>query len=100
MTAHDTHRQTLFPPGLSARAGAYLRQVGEWTRHLLIAFAVILAAGLLAVMTAVFGLVLAAIAILMRFAGRGAEMETRRRRQQTGRLTLEARRTARGWTVE
>jgi len=100
MTAHETPRQGLFSPDLSARPGDTLRRIGEWSRRLLIAMAVILAAGILAVATAMFGLVLAAIAILMRFAGRGVDLDSRRQGQQTGSLTLDARRTPRGWTVE
>lgn len=78
-----------------------LRRVAEWGRKLLIAFTVVLAAGMLAVITAIFGLVLASVAILMRFAGRNTRFDVRRAEPQSGStLTLEAKRTARGWTVE
>ncbi|MEM7768588.1 MAG: hypothetical protein AAF253_14065 [Pseudomonadota bacterium] len=100
MTAHDTPRQGLFPAGFAAAAGDGFRKAGEWVRRLLIAMAVILAAGILAVVTAMFGLVLAAIAILMRFAGRGVDFDVRGRNRPSETLTLEARRTPRGWTVE
>lgn len=102
MTANDTHQSPPLAGPFARVSGDTLRQAGEWLRRLMIAFAVIVAAGILAVVTAIFGLVLAAVAILMRFAGQGREL--RPQHSNTPRdgetITLEARRTPRGWTVE
>ncbi|MCI4643248.1 MAG: hypothetical protein MRY64_00515 [Hyphomonadaceae bacterium] len=63
-----------------------------------IATLLILAAGILAVATAIVGLVIAGIALLLRFVGRGGPRRTGWR--ENGTVTLEAHRTAHGWRVE
>ncbi|MFN4024815.1 MAG: hypothetical protein ACK4MQ_08280 [Hyphomonas sp.] len=74
------------------RAGAALMA------QLLVGLLLILVAGMVALITALAGVALAAAALAMRFAALRASSET-----ATGRgdgVTLEARRTPRGWTVE
>ncbi len=64
---------------------------------------IIMAAGILAVATAVAGLAIAAVALVMGLMGRAyfsRRASTRARRQAGASMTLEAHRTARGWTVE
>lgn len=61
---------------------------------LLVAFA-----GIVALMTAMAGVMLAAAALVMRFAG-GRRMGPVAAAGETEPLTLDARRTPRGWTVE
>lgn len=61
---------------------------------LLVAFA-----GVVALMTAFVGVMLAAAALVMRFAG-GRRMGTVAATGETEPMTLDARRTPRGWTVE
>ena len=100
MTAEQTHSPRPQLGGSHESAFRLIMTAGEWIRRLLIAFAVIVAAGLLAVVTAVFGLVLAAIAVLMRFTGRAPDMAARRQKTQPGTVTLDARPSPRGWTVE
>lgn len=100
MTAQDTHSQGPSMSGFGQAAMDMIRGAGDWMRRLLIAFAVILAAGLLAVATAMFGLLLAAIAVLMRFTGRHYPQRPARASTSDAKITLEARRTPRGWTVE
>ena len=69
-----------------------------------IAGLLIFAAGVLAVATAVAGLVIAGIALLVGFVGRShvsSRMRQSRRDWQDGEtVTLEARNTSHGWTVE
>ena len=67
--------------------------------QLVIGMMLVLTAGIVAVMTAIAGVLLGAAALVMRFAG---GRRTRRQAQEDGEapLTLEARRTPRGWTVE
>lgn len=64
----------------------------------------IIAAGILAVATAIVGLVIAGIALLLRFIGRrqGPVILTPRGGESADKngVTLEARRTHHGWTVE
>jgi hypothetical protein len=67
--------------------------------QVMIGMMLVLTAGIVAVMTAIAGVLLGTTALVMRFAG------SRRVRRQTGEtgkepMTLEARRTPRGWTVE
>ncbi len=71
---------------------------------MLLGVTLVLAAGLLAVLTAIAGLLIAGLAILMRAFGGEAQIVTVRTRpagaEPADTITLEARRTARGWTVE
>lgn len=71
---------------------------------MLLGVILVLAAGLLAVLTAIAGLLIAGLALLMRAFGGEAQIVTVRTRpgeaEAGDTITLEARRTARGWTVE
>ena len=67
--------------------------------QVMIGMMLVLTAGIVAVMTAIAGVLIGTAALVMRFAGgrRG-----RRRAEEAGEatMTLEAHRTPRGWTVE
>ena len=80
---------------------ASLRRGFSLAGRLVLGAFIILAAGILAVATAVAGLVIASVALVIGLLGR---MQVRRAaRRETGagpQMTLEARRTPRGWTVE
>lgn len=67
--------------------------------QLMIGMMLVLTAGIVAVMTAIAGVLIGTAALVMRFAG---GRRPRRRTEDTGQeaVTLEARRTPRGWTVE
>ena len=69
------------------------------TQTVMIGMMLVLTAGIVAVMTAIAGVLLGAAALVMRFAG---ARRTRRQAEDAGEetVTLEARRTPRGWTVE
>ncbi|WP_027836896.1 hypothetical protein [Hyphomonas sp.] len=69
------------------------------TAQLCIGLLLVLFAGMLAVMTAFAGVLLGAAALVMRFAGR-RRAHARSASGPDAPLTLEARRTPRGWTVE
>lgn len=76
-----------------------LRGAAALSVQLLAGLMLILVAGMVALVTAVAGLTLAAVAIAMRLSanGKGA---TRHRATSPEGITLEARPTPRGWTVE
>lgn len=98
MTANETR-----PAGsdLLEAIAVRLREGLVLVAKVAIAGLLIIAAGVLAVATAIAGLVIAGIAILLRFIGRQAgHPSTRRRAGTAGTITLEARRTGHGWTVE
>lgn len=67
--------------------------------QVMIGMMLVLTAGIVAVMTALAGVLIGTAALVMRFA---AGRRVRRHAQDTGHeaVTLEARRTPRGWTVE
>tara|TARA_R110001606_G_scaffold11181_1_gene48388 strand:- start:331 stop:609 length:279 start_codon:yes stop_codon:yes gene_type:complete len=67
--------------------------------QVMIGMVLLAAAGMFAVMTAFAGLILAGAALVMRFAG-ARSTPVMRPRSGTEPVTLEARRTPRGWTVE
>ena len=71
----------------------------SFVAQICIGLLLVLFAGLLALMTAIAGVLLAAAALFMRYAGRrGTRPEAATREADP--LTLDARRTPRGWTVE
>lgn len=83
-----------------ALAGSLRRGLSFAGRLILAAF-IIIAAGILAVATAVAGLVLAVIALVIGLLGRRRLARAGRQQAEPGAgVTLDARRTARGWTVE
>ncbi|MEZ5998796.1 MAG: hypothetical protein R3B98_08900 [Hyphomonas sp.] len=67
--------------------------------QVMIGMMLVLTAGIVAVMTAIAGVMLAAAALVMRFAG-GRRIRPMHHTAGDEALTLEARRTPRGWTVE
>ena len=102
MTANPT--RSLGPSGFDGLF-ASLRNGLVFIAKLCVAGLLILAAGILAVATAVVGLVIAGIALLLRFIGRRqapVTVQTRRTNPatDTNGVTLEAKRTHHGWTVE
>jgi hypothetical protein len=102
MTLNQTAQR---PTGFIDSAVSRLREGGVLVAKLGIAGLIIIAAGVLAVATAVAGLVIASIALLFRFIGRNRAGYSATPRQSEGwtdatGITLEARSTSRGWTVE
>lgn len=79
------------------RLVAFLRESGTFLVQILIGFLVLLAAGAFAVMTAFAGVMLAFAALVMRFAG---QRQVKDAPAETSTVTLDARPTPRGWTVE
>ena len=67
--------------------------------QVMIGMMLVLTAGIVAVMTAIAGVLIGTAALVMRFAG---GRRPRRQEKDAGHetVTLEARRTPRGWTVE
>jgi len=68
--------------------------------QVVIGMMLVLTAGIVAVMTAIAGVLLGAAALVMRFAAGGRRGHAPADRSQSEPMTLEARRTPRGWTVE
>ena len=69
--------------------------------QVVIGLMLVLTAGIVAVMTAIAGVLLGAAALVMRFAAGGhPRSRTARDDRHSEPVTLEARRTPRGWTVE
>lgn len=77
-----------------------LKQGLRWFAKGMVAVALIVLAGLLAVMTAMAGLVIAGVALMLRLVGPKSDAKTYDIREDGNGLTLEARKTPRGWTVE
>lgn len=78
-----------------------LRGALSFAAKVAIAGLLVVAAGILALATAVVGLVIAGIALLLRFTGWGRAPMARTEDWQDGdTVTLDARRTSHGWTVE
>ncbi|MEO1643295.1 MAG: hypothetical protein AAFR74_08165 [Pseudomonadota bacterium] len=77
-----------------------LKQALTWFAKGLIALALVVLAGMLAVMTAIAGMVIASAALLIGLAGSKRRTEDYTVREDGEGLTLEARKTPRGWTVE
>ena len=68
--------------------------------QVMIGLMLVLTAGIVAVMTAIAGVLLGAAALVMRFAAGGQPPRASRHEHESEPVTLEARRTPRGWTVE
>lgn len=68
--------------------------------QVVIGMMLVLTAGIVAVMTAIAGVLLGAAALVMRFAAGGRRMRPSEEGPRGEPVTLEARRTPRGWTVE
>lgn len=90
------------PYGFPHNLLALLRRAGAFLTKGVLAVAIIFMAGMIAVATAVAGLALAAFAIILRLTGsRDDESQTRYEESaENGTITLEAKKTPRGWTVE
>ncbi len=104
MTATQT-----FPLGFPHNLVTFLRRFGGLVVKAVLALAIIFAAGIIAVGAATVGLALACVALLMRlFSAQrdpvhlGPQHPPERPNASGDQLpiTLEARKTARGWTVE
>lgn len=90
------------PIGFPHNLLAFMRRIANLFTKGVLAAAIIVMAGVIAVATAIAGIALAAFAIILRLSGSNAE-EQRTRYQETaenGTITLEAKKTPRGWTVE
>lgn len=90
------------PYGFPHNLLALLRRAGALLTKGVLAVAIIFMAGMIAVATAVAGLALAAFAIILRLTGsRDDGSQTRyEETAENGTITLEAKKTPRGWTVE
>ena len=99
-------RSTLSFDAILARIGNGLREGARWALRGILALAIIVMAGMFAVMTAIVGLVIATVAILLRLTTGGrretifTSRTTTRTEAEIDGITLDAHRTARGWTVE
>ena len=90
------------PFGFPHNLLALLRRVGNLFAKGILAVAIIFMAGLIAVATAAAGIALAAFALILRLSGsKGDAPQTRyQENADNGTITLEAKKTPRGWTVE
>lgn len=77
-----------------------MRQGLRWFAKGMVALALVVLAGILAVMTAIAGLVIASVALMIRLIGSKAQPQSYEVYEDGEGLTLEARKTPRGWTVE
>ena len=77
-----------------------LRGIVALSAQLLAGLMLVLVAGLVALVTAIAGVTLAAAAIAMRLSAARKPRATRGLAVSEGAITLEARPTPRGWTVE
>jgi preprotein translocase subunit SecG len=87
------------PPSSSSGLTQVLRGMTGFVARVFVGVMLVMVAGFVALLTAFVGIALAAAALGLRFTGK------RRQRApspqaETVPLTLEARRTPRGWTVE
>ncbi|MEO0607418.1 MAG: hypothetical protein AAFY82_04250 [Pseudomonadota bacterium] len=90
------------PLGFPENLFALLRQMGNLLTKGMLAIAIIFMAGLIAVATAAAGIALAAFALILRLSGsqRGPDGTRYEETADNGAITLEAKKTPRGWTVE
>ena len=90
------------PFGFPHNLFALLRRMGNLCMKGVLGFAIIMMAGILAVATAAAGIALAAYALILRLSGSGPDRGQTRYEEtaENGSITLEARKTPRGWTVE
>lgn len=95
-------RQTLSTDLILARILSGFREAVRFTLKAVLALAIVFMAGVIAVITAAIGLIVAAVAVLLKIAApsrRSGEARSKAETDASG-ITLEAHRTARGWTVE
>ncbi|MEL7539555.1 MAG: hypothetical protein AAGJ51_01520 [Pseudomonadota bacterium] len=90
------------PLGFPENLFALMRRIGNLFAKGVLAAAIIFMAGLIAVATAAAGIALAAFALILRLSGsNGRGAQTRyEEHADNGTVTLEAKKTPRGWTVE
>lgn len=90
------------PLGFPENLFALLRQLGNLFAKGVLAVAIIFMAGLIAVATAAAGIALAAFALFLRLSGSKSGSQNTRFEEtvDNGTITLEAKKTPRGWTVE
>lgn len=90
------------PLGFPQNLIALMRQVSRFVIRGGVALTLIFLAGMLAVATAIAGITLALVALLIRFFGTSDDtrVQTRAEAGPDGTVTLNARKTPRGWTVE
>ena len=90
------------PLGFPENLFALMRRIGNLFAKGVLAVAIVFMAGLIAVATAAAGIALAAFALILRLSG-SKEQDTQTHYEEhadNGAVTLEARKTPRGWTVE
>lgn len=92
--------QTRAPSDPVASLLAALRLGVALTVQVLAGLMLVLVAGLVALVTAIAGITLAAAAIAMRLTAARRARPSQASSMPEGAITLEARRTPRGWTVE
>lgn len=90
------------PFGFPHNLFAFLRRMGNLFMKGALGIAIIMMAGILAVATAAAGIALAAYALILRLSGSSSERGQTRyeEKAENGTITLEAKKTPRGWTVE
>lgn len=88
--------------GIFANIAHGFREGARWFLRGILALAIIFMAGVIAVVTAAVGLIIAAIAVMLRLTGASpkARRTTSTPKPSPDGITLNAHRTARGWTVE
>lgn len=90
------------PLGFPENLFALMRRIGNLCAKGALAVAIIFMAGLIAVATAAAGIALAAFALILRLSG-SQERDSQTHYEEhaeSGAVTLEAKKTPRGWTVE
>lgn len=90
------------PFGFPHNLYALLRRMGNLIVKGVLAVAIVFMAGLIAVATAAAGIALAAYAVILRLSGSRSDQGQTRYEEtaENGAITLEAKKTPRGWTVE
>ena len=90
------------PFGFPHTLFAFLRRMRNLFAKGVLAIAIVFMAGVIAVATAAAGIALAAFALILRLSGSSAEKRSTHYEEsaENGAMTLEAKKTPRGWTVE
>ncbi|MEM7328678.1 MAG: hypothetical protein AAF437_08070 [Pseudomonadota bacterium] len=90
------------PLGFPENLFALMRRIGNLFAKSVLAVAIVFMAGLIAVATAAAGIAIAAFALILRLSGSNGQREQTRYEEHAdnGTVTLEAKKTPRGWTVE
>ena len=85
---------------LFARFGAGAKRAVALGASAVFAMLLVMTAGVVAIATAIAGLLLALAALVVRFASHRQRASASEKTPETQGVVLEARRTSRGWTVE